>query len=159
MRFEPKVIVEFDRSDRAYAPGAEMLVRYRVEGIGDASLVAVERSVLWYTEGKGEEDLGVHFFDRISTGPAGRGDASQQLDESAFTAILPASPLSYEGVIVKVRWCVRVRIFFAPRSIASGVIRDAAVEFLGSGRDFVSEHVFEMGTIPPAVGVSGAQSA
>ena len=29
---------------------------------------AVELSVLWYTEGKGEEDLAVHFFDRFEPG-------------------------------------------------------------------------------------------
>jgi hypothetical protein len=50
----------------------------------------------------------------------------------SFGTDLPASPLSYEGVIVKIRWCVRVRIFFV------------------GGRDFVSEHVFDVGTIPPA---------
>ena len=50
----------------------------------------------------------------------------------SFATDLPASPLSYEGVIVKIRWCVRVRLFF------------------GGGRDFVSEHVFEVGAIPPA---------
>ena len=28
-----------------------------------------------------------------------------------FTTILPNSPLSYSGRIVKVRWCARVRLF------------------------------------------------
>ena len=28
-----------------------------------------------------------------------------------FSTTLPASPLSYDGVIVKIRWCVRVRVF------------------------------------------------
>jgi hypothetical protein len=50
----------------------------------------------------------------------------------AFSTPLPQSPLTYEGVIVKVRWCVRVRLFFEP------------------SRDFVSEHVFALGRIPPA---------
>jgi len=40
--------------------------------------------------------------------------------------------MSYEGMIVKVRWCVRVRLFFA------------------GGRDFVSEHEFDMGQLRPA---------
>jgi hypothetical protein len=48
---------------------------------------------------------------------------------------LPASPLSYEGVVVKIRWCVRIRLFFA------------------TGRDFVSEHVFDVGDIAPALGM------
>ena len=97
----------------------------------EATVQAVERSVLWYTEGKGEEDLGVHFFERTET-PEGLAAA---MPEGAFVVRLPVSPLSYEGVIVKVRWCIRVRIFFV------------------SGRDFVSEHVFDLGHIPPALGI------
>jgi hypothetical protein len=41
--------------------------------------------------------------------------------------------LSYEGVIVKIRWCVRLRVFFE------------------SGRDHVSEHVFTVGRVPPSI--------
>ena len=36
---------------------------------------------------------------------------------------------------MKIRWCVRIRLFFM------------------SGRDFVSEHVFEVGDIAPARGI------
>jgi hypothetical protein len=88
----------------------------------------VEHSILWYTEGKGEEDLGIHFFDRVAGEPA----ATAADGTVSFGTRLPASPLSYEGVIVKIRWCARIRLFFA------------------TSRDFVSEHVFEMGTLPPA---------
>jgi len=83
--------------------------------------------VLWYSEGKGEEDLGVHFFQRI----ADRSLLPPAAATGAFVTPLPQSPLSYEGVIVKIRWCVRVRLFFE------------------GGRDFVSEHVFTVGAIPP----------
>ncbi|MFM8707828.1 MAG: hypothetical protein ACKOHK_07030, partial [Planctomycetia bacterium] len=50
----------------------------------------------------------------------------------AFSTPLRWSPLSFEGVVVKIRWCVRVRLFF------------------DGSRDFVSEHVFTVGRIPPA---------
>lgn len=124
----PVVALQFDRADRRYEPGDSLSARYRVEGLGDEPIESVEHSVLWYTEGKGEEDLGVHFFERIEGSPARTaGD-----DATTFRTRLPASPLSYEGVIVKVRWCARVRIFFR------------------TGRDFVSEHVFEVGGLPPA---------
>lgn len=118
----PVVSVQFDRPDRRYGPDAECLVRYRIGNLGDEPVQAVEHSLLWYTEGKGEEDLGVHFFERIED-PSATG---------SFGSRLPASPLSYEGVIVKVRWCARVRIFFR------------------GTRDFVSEHVFDVGSLPPA---------
>lgn len=124
----PVVTLQFDRADRHYKPGDALTARYRIEGLGDEPIEAVEHSVLWYTEGKGEEDLGVHFFQRIDGGPARtEGDGTV-----TFQTRLPASPLSYEGVIVKVRWCARVRIFFR------------------TARDFVSEHVFEVGRLPPA---------
>lgn len=130
MQETPRIIVQFDRLDRRYDPLERLAVRYESEGLpADDPPRAVEHSVLWYTEGKGEEDLGVHFFERITDAdrlpPATVG--------SRFDVVLPASPLSYEGVIVKVRWCVRVRYFFA------------------GGRDFVSEHEFSMGRLPPAM--------
>ncbi|MGB8854607.1 MAG: hypothetical protein WCC69_13690 [Pirellulales bacterium] len=121
-RHGPHIDVQFDHPDRGYAPGDSLRVRYDVYGLGSERLRAVEHSVLWYTEGKGEEDLWVHFFERTA-----KPDAT-----GAFTVMLPQSPLSYEGVIVKIRWCARVRIFFQ------------------GGRDFVSEHVFDVGRVPPA---------
>lgn len=121
-RHGPQIEVHFDRADRSYEPGDAIHVRYDVVGLGSERLRAVEHSVLWYTEGKGEEDLSVHFFER-----AAKPDAA-----GMFSATLPRSPLSYEGVIVKIRWCARVRIFFH------------------GGRDFVSEHVFDVGRVPPA---------
>jgi hypothetical protein len=124
----PAITVHFDHPDRRYEPGDAVVVRYKVEGLGDERLRAVEHSILWYTEGKGEEDLGIHFFDRVAGEPA----ATTADGTVSFGTRLPASPLSYEGVIVKIRWCARIRLFFA------------------TSRDFVSEHVFEMGTLPPA---------
>jgi hypothetical protein len=127
-RFAPRVLVQFDRADRRYAALDSLSVRYQVESVSGERVRAIEYSVLWYTEGKGEEDLGVHFFQRL-VDPAAVSAAARA---GTFAVQLPRSPLSYEGVIVKIRWCVRVRLFFA------------------AARDFVSEHVFDLGEIPPA---------
>ncbi|NBP25077.1 MAG: hypothetical protein EBU81_11115 [Proteobacteria bacterium] len=123
--------MQFDRVGRVYPPEHELMARYDVEGIHPESIRALERSVVWYTEGKGEEDLFVHHFERLDDDPLPAGE----FPSGMITVRLPASPLSYEGVIVKIRWCVRIRLFFA------------------SGRDFVSEHVFDLGDIAPAQGV------
>lgn len=123
-----EVELQFDRPDRVYDPGENIAVRYRILAAGDDRVRALEHSIAWYTEGKGEEDLGVHFFERL----ADRGSLATARAGGSFATRLPLSPLSYEGVIVKIRWCARVRLFFA------------------GGRDFVSEHVFELGRIPPA---------
>lgn len=126
----PRVSVQFDRPIRVYAPEQNLVARYDVEGVLPESVQAVEQSVLWYTEGKGEEDLGVHHFERFE----GVSQRTTSILSGTVTVRLPASPFSYEGVIVKIRWCVRIRLFFS------------------SGRDFVSEHVFELGEIAPARG-------
>ena len=52
-----------------------------------------------------------------------------------FHTVLPNSPLSYEGVLVKIRWCVRVRVF------------------LRNGRDFIAERGFQLGEVPYAQAV------
>jgi hypothetical protein len=131
----PAITVQFDHPDRRYEPGEGVVVRYTIQGLGDERLRAVEHSILWYTEGKGEEDLGIQFFDRVAGEPA----ATTADGAVSFGTRLPASPLSYEGVIVKIRWCARIRLFFV------------------AARDFVSEHVFEMGTLPPARPVGGEE--
>jgi hypothetical protein len=124
----PRVFVQFCQPDRRYAPLAPIRLRYEAEGLGGDHPRAVEHSILWYTEGKGEEDLGVHFFERVID----RARLPPVAVTGSFATRLPASPLTYEGVIVKLRWCVRVRLFF------------------GGSRDFVSEHEFTVGSIPPA---------
>jgi hypothetical protein len=123
----PRIEVMFTRGIRQYEPGDRLEVRYVVDGCDNAMIRAVEHSVVWYTEGKGEEDIGVHFFERVAER---RRDAAR-VRSGGIETMLPASPFSYEGVIVKIRWCVRIRVFFA------------------GGRDFVSEHVFVVGRIPP----------
>lgn len=68
----------------------------------------LEISVMWYTEGKGSDDFGVHFFQSLS------GDElSEVFDEQAkrVRTVLPASPLSYEGQLLTIRWCVRLRLY------------------------------------------------
>lgn len=125
-RQQPAVLAQFTLADRRYEPLGELGVRYTVSGTEGLPIRAVERSVLWYTEGKGEEDIGVHFFERVHE----PGHAGSPAGE--FRCRLPLSPLSYEGLIVKIRWCIRIRLFFP------------------GGRDFVSEHIFDLGHVPAA---------
>jgi hypothetical protein len=53
-----------------------------------------------------------------------------------FETTLPNSPLSYEGTIVKVVWCVRVRVF------------------LDRGKEFSAEWPFQLGRVPRARKIS-----
>ena len=56
--------------------------------------------MLWYTEGKGDEDMAVHEFWRRDIDEANPIEPSRP---EPFAVVLPNSPLSYEGRIVKFR--------------------------------------------------------
>ncbi len=58
----PHLSLNHDRLD--YAPGDTLSGVFSVGEIDLAELSAVELSVLWHTEGKGDEDLAVHYFRR-----------------------------------------------------------------------------------------------
>lgn len=101
--------VWLDRGARRYAPGEILTGSYRLKGWRDAELVAVEFSVLWYTAGQGEEDFFVCHFERHKQAAL---PALSDETPHHFEAPLPASPLSYDGQIVKVCWAARLRGFF-----------------------------------------------
>jgi len=126
----PHIAVRLDGDSRAcYQPGETLSGEYRVSGLSPGEVRAVEVSVLWYTEGKGDEDLAVHDFHRIASD---EGDWIDLQRPGRFKTVLPNSPLSYEGLIVKIRWCVRVRLFLA------------------RGKEEVDEAPFVLGSVPPA---------
>jgi hypothetical protein len=107
-----------------YLPEMDFSCRWHVERISLDQIATLEASVLWYTEGKGETDLGVAAFQRLDgehvMRMAGRGRLQTQL---------PASPLSYEGRLLSVRWCVRLRLF------------------LVDGRDIAAQQAFYVGAL------------
>jgi hypothetical protein len=92
----------------ALEPGEELEFEYLLDGISHDQVDSLETSVLWYTEGKGGEDFGVHFFQKLS-----RDELKTLAPDLAHrvSTPLPASPLSYEGKLIKIRWCVRIRLF------------------------------------------------
>ena len=126
---EPLVRIRFDGNGRLYRPGETLCGEYRLERIKREDVKAVEVSVLWYTDGKGDQDLAVHDFRRLS---AEDGDQIDPRRPGRFSTTLPNSPLSYNGMIVKVRWCVRVRVF------------------LSRDKEVVGELPFRLGNVPAA---------
>ena len=131
----PAIRILFDSPSAHYQPGERLTGRYSVEGMQLRSARAVELSILWYTAGKGEEDLSVHHFERLVD------ETAKPLDlrvPHRFATVLPASPLSYDGIIVKVCWCVRVRVF------------------LSQGQDTVTETAFRLGNVSTATIISSS---
>jgi hypothetical protein len=115
---------------RTFAAGDELIAEYQIDAVEPADIQAVEASVLWQTEGKGEEDIGVHFFERRLPSDAEEGDLRPM---RRLATRLPNSPLSYRGAILSILWCVRLRLF------------------LRRGREYVVEQPFTLGSVPPVL--------
>jgi hypothetical protein len=124
-----EIQIQLDSPEARYLPGETLSGVYRIPPALPEDLHTVEVSAYWFTEGKGDEDLGSHFFEKRS-----RDDAAAVLApdvEGVFSLALPACPLSYDGVLIKVRWCVRVRAICV------------------DGRQFVGAVEFRLGEVGP----------
>lgn len=126
---EPTVSIRLDGNGRVYHPGERLTGKYYLEGVSPDEVKALEVSVLWCSDGKGDSDMAVHHFRRLSSDDEDRADFSQPC---SFATLLPNSPLSYEGAILKLRWSVRVRAF------------------LVQGKELFAEQTFRLGDVPPA---------
>jgi len=124
---QPRLTLALDDHSRRYQPSELLGGQYRVHGTAPEDIRAVELSVLWHTEGKGDEDMSVHFFERIEPSDDMPIDLRQP---RRFSTVLPNSPLSYNGMIVRICWCVRVRVFF------------------WQGRELTLDVPFQLGSIP-----------
>ncbi|MDR2441665.1 MAG: hypothetical protein LBE12_20065 [Planctomycetaceae bacterium] len=124
----PRIVITLDgRGSRLYQPGETLAGSYWFDFVGGDDIQAVECSILWHTEGKGSEDMGVHAFWRHAT------DAGDWIDPrrpGRFRTVLPKSPLSYSGILIKIYWSVRVRLFLA------------------DGREAVENLAFRLGNLP-----------
>lgn len=120
--------IQLDGSGDVYLPGEVLSGSFWAPPLDDLVPKAAELSVLWYTEGKGDEDMAVHHFQRYEY----RADS---LDDwscpGKFSTPLPNSPLSYDGFILKILWTVRLRVFYP------------------NGRSVTIESPFRLGNVPP----------
>lgn len=124
----PSITIVLDgRGSRQYFPNETLAGSYFFESLGSDEIEAIEISVLWFTEGKGNEDMGVHEFWRYATED---GDWIDPRRSGRFSTILPRSPLTYPGVILKIHWCVRIRAF------------------LTEDREITEETPFRLGNLP-----------
>ncbi|MDX1945295.1 MAG: hypothetical protein SFU86_07800 [Pirellulaceae bacterium] len=127
---EPLLSLCINGPKRSFSAGDEIVCEYQIDAVDPADIQAVEASILWYTEGKGDEDMGVHFFERRLPGDADDADLRPM---RRLRTRLPNSPLSYSGAILSIRWCVRLRLF------------------LRRGREFALEQPFVLGAVPAVV--------
>ncbi len=123
---EPLLSIQLFDHLPAYQPGDTLRCDYQIDAVDRGEIQAVEASVLWYTDGKGDEDMGVHYFERRVAGEGDEGDLRQL---RSFSTPLPNSPLSYNGSILQIHWCVRLRAF------------------LPKGKESTLDHPFYLGTL------------
>ncbi len=109
---------------QALEPGETLEFEYAVNRVEPESVDSLEVSVMWYTEGKGSEDIGIHMFQQIGR----EALTAMALDQPRrLSCTLPASPMSFEGRLLKIRWCVRLRLF------------------LNDGRELTTDKTFYLG--------------
>lgn len=106
----PTLSVRCCREDGLYAAGDLLRCTWQVNRLADNSPQGLELSVLWYTEGKGDEDLTVHYFHRWSASRLLELDLDQP---QHFETRLPESPTTYNGHLFRIRWCARMRLFLS----------------------------------------------
>ncbi|MDA7950140.1 MAG: hypothetical protein MPJ24_01530 [Pirellulaceae bacterium] len=106
---DPSITIKFRTPQEVFHPNDRLEVEYYVEASDLSSLNAMEISLLWYTEGKGEQDIYVHSFERRERRNVANRDLSQVF---LFQCQLPKTPLSYHGTILKIHWCIRVTTQF-----------------------------------------------
>ena len=113
----------------AFEPGETLRGSYQLVMAEPRRLEEVEITVGWHTEGKGIEARGVEHREVRQAGEGSPdGDGAGK-----FSVVLPLSPLSYDGVLIKVCWAVRVRASF-------------------SGWEHLkSEQAFQLGHVPSVV--------
>jgi hypothetical protein len=88
-----------------FVPGATLTGGSTVRPPSSGCL-SVELSVLWYTQDKGPEEMGVCHYEARE---ANNGTLS--LDGTrGFQVRLPAGPFSYDGEQIVIRWVVRLRL-------------------------------------------------
>lgn len=123
-RTEPALGLRLLTLQHAMEPGETLDFEFCIQRVSAELIERLEISVGWYTEGKGSEDRGVLYFKSMS-----RNELSQiPLTHShRLETVLPRSPLSYEGRLFKLRWCIRLRLF------------------LSDGRQISAEHPFYLG--------------
>lgn len=123
---EPLISIQLFAHKPAYRPGSLLRCDYQIDAVEARAIQAVEASVIWYTDGKGDEDMGVHYFERRVPADAAENDLRQL---RSFAVELPNTPLSYEGEILQIRWCVRVRVF------------------IKGGKEFREDHGFQLAIV------------
>lgn len=104
----PEIVIELERNPARYFANEVLVGGYKINFDTTQTVKAVECSVIWKTTGKGDQDVGVHFFERR---PKSTLTPDQLRRPHRISTVLPQSPLSYSGELIQITWSVRLRVF------------------------------------------------
>jgi hypothetical protein len=113
---DPNITVRFDNDRQEHRGGDEVRGTVRITPPPGQEAGAAEISLLWTTEGKGNTDEGIAWFESFAEPPDPRAER-----ELAFSTRLPLLPQSYDGILLKITWVVRVRIL---RTFGNDIVFD-----------------------------------
>ena len=99
------VHVALDRDPPLYRAGDAVRASIRVEPAGTLEPRAAFWQLVWFTEGAGDEDVGV-----VRLGPLALPPLLDMPTAVRIEARLPDGPWSYAGRLVKIRWAVQVKV-------------------------------------------------
>jgi|694.fasta_scaffold00317_44 hypothetical protein len=120
---EPALGLRLPAAGGVYSPGETLEFQYFIERLSAQWIDRLEVSVVWLVEGKGSEEMGVHFFQSHQRSELAKSALSEP---RVVTTVLPPAPMSFDGRLFKIRWCVRLRLY------------------LGDGREITTEQPFHL---------------
>ncbi len=95
----PRLAIRFDDDRTSYSPGET--VRGRALWLYDKAPERIEVRLFWYTQGKGDRDLGIADTVEIDCAGAAAGD-------QPFALQLPDRPWSFQGKLITLTWSVEI---------------------------------------------------
>jgi hypothetical protein len=109
-RAEPALGLRLLNLQHGLLPGEQLEFEYSIQRVSAQLIDRIEVSVVWVTEGKGSEDIGVHYFESRARAEL----VKQPLNRARMVSTtLPNAPLSFEGRLFRIRWYIRLRLFLA----------------------------------------------
>ncbi|MBX3422861.1 MAG: hypothetical protein KF752_15010 [Pirellulaceae bacterium] len=130
VRAEPALGLRLLALQPTFQAGDTLEFEYSIQRISAQLIDRLEVSVVWSTEGKGSDELGVIHFESHVRSDLAKRPLSQP---RRVSTLLPSTPHSFEGRLFKIRWCIRLRLF------------------LGDGREIAAEQTFYLGQATTAV--------
>jgi hypothetical protein len=93
-----QIDIELDKQKTSYRPGDVVTgaTRWRL----DKPIKKLELRLIWYTEGKGDEDAGLAESQVV--------ERPGLADRSSFQFVLPNGPYSFSGTLISLTWALEV---------------------------------------------------